>query len=237
MLRQDSPGISPDLNGAPQPPAEPIEQAKSGVDIQRELNRLEEIVLDSPRIPLTHRTLIDEEQLLDQLDLVRLSLPTAFRDAEALVRRQAEILTQAQQYAEEIVVAAENRAAQILDETGIVQQAEMEARRIFQQVQQECDAMREQVAEELDRMQARTEQEIQEMRRQALAERDDIQAGADDYADRVLGEIERQLSDMLRVIHNGRQQLRPVESGHTPEPTPKAPQRPSGGPSQPPRKR
>jgi len=51
------------------------------VDIQEELNRLEDIVLSSMRIPLTGRTLIDEDKLLEQLDFIRLSLPAVFQEA------------------------------------------------------------------------------------------------------------------------------------------------------------
>ena len=45
------------------------------------------------------------------------------------------------------------------------------------------------------------------MRARAIAECDEIQNGADDYADHVLDSIEQQLTNMLQVIRNGRQQL------------------------------
>uniref|UniRef100_UPI0025B2D42E hypothetical protein n=1 Tax=Trichocoleus desertorum TaxID=1481672 RepID=UPI0025B2D42E len=189
------------------------------MDIQRELNRLEEMILDSPRIPLSRRTLVDEEQLLDQLDLVRLNLPTAFRDAEELLRHKDDILLETEQYAQEIVEVAERRAAQILDELGIVRQAEMEARQIRQHVQQECEAMQEQTMAEIDRMRRQAQQDLDEMRRMAIAECEDIQEGADAYADRVLGDMEHQLSEMVRIIRNGRQQLHT----ETPAPRPQPP--------------
>ncbi len=50
------------------------------------------------------------------------------------------------------------------------------------------------------------------MQRLALAECEEIQAGADEYADRVLKEMELQLAEMLRVIRNGRQQLQPPQT-------------------------
>ena len=107
-----------------------------GVDLQRELNRLEEILLDSPRVPLSRRTLINEEQFLEQLDLVRLNLPSAFQEAAEIVVHKEDILQEAEQYAQEIIAAAEQRAAQILNDMGLVRQAEMEATQIRQQVQQ-----------------------------------------------------------------------------------------------------
>ncbi len=212
MLRQDPSSISPDQGsnnaGSAQSGANYRDNSRSGnVDIQRELNRLEELILDSPRIPLSRRTLIDEEQLLDQLDLVRLSLPEAFQEAEEIVRQKEEIFHQAEQYAQEIIEAAERRAAQILNEMGLIRQAEMEAQQIRQRVQQECDSAREQTIADIERLRRQSQQELEELRRMALDECEEIQAGADEYADRVLKEMESQLTEMMRVIRNGRQQL------------------------------
>jgi len=100
---------------------------QKNIDIQQELNRLEEIVLASPRIPLTRRTLVDEEQLLDHLDLVRLHLPVAFQEASSHYPTKRK--SQAEQHAEKIIQVAEARAAQILNEMDIIQLAELEANR------------------------------------------------------------------------------------------------------------
>lgn len=221
MLRQDSTSISPEpglnpstgsaQNGATYGDAARLE----GVDIQRELNRLEEIILDSPRIPLSRRTLIDEEQLLDQLDLVRLGLPEAFHEAEEIVHRKEEILLQAEQYAQEIIETAERRAAQILNEMGLIRQAELEAQQIRQRVQQECEAAKEQTIAEIERMHRQAQQEVEQLRQMALNECEEIQAGADEYADRILRDMEVHLGEMLRVIRNGRQQLQ-IDPPETP---------------------
>ena len=214
MLRQDSTGIEPNSNGAadrsePAPGGVPVGDAKRdrGIDIQRELNRLEEIILDSPRIPFSRRTLIDEEQILDILDAIRLNLPTAFQDAEEVVRRQEEILQQAEQYAREILNAAEHQASGILDEMGIVRHAKEEADRIRQQVQIDCETAQEQTIAEIERMKQQVQQDLEAARAQALSDAEAIETGADEYADRVLRNIEGQLSEMMHVIRNGRQQL------------------------------
>jgi F0F1-type ATP synthase membrane subunit b/b' len=178
-----------------------------GFDIQQELNKLEEMLLDSPRIPLSRRTVVDEEQLLDQLDLVRLNLPAAFQEATEIILHREEVLLEAEQYAQEIIADAERRAAQILDEMGIVRQAEMEAQRIRQQVQIECEEMQQQVLVDIDQMRRQAQQELHEMQKLAIAECEQIQRGADEYADGVLQDMEQQFAEMLRIVRNGRQQL------------------------------
>lgn len=145
--------------------------------------------------------------MLDQLDLVRLSLPAAFAEAEAIVQHKEEILLQAEEYGQQLVEAAEARAAEILDESNIIRQAQQEADRLRQQVQQECKALHDQTITEADRLRRQAQQELDEIQRRAISEAKEIQQGADEYADRTLSSIEQQLNDMLRIIRNGRQQL------------------------------
>jgi len=189
---------------------EPPDQNKNntpGADIQQELNRLEEIVLSSPHIPLTRRTVVDEELLLDQLDLVRHNLPIAFQQAQVIIEQKEEILLQAERQADEIIQAAQARAAQILSETEIMRQAELAAEQLRQQVEQEFITAQEQNQTEIDRMRLQAQQELEQMRKKAIAEAEEIQHGADEYADTVLRNLEQQLHDILRIIRNGRQQL------------------------------
>ncbi|MEP0857982.1 ATP synthase F0 subunit B [Trichocoleus sp. DQ-U1] len=219
MLRQDSSRLEPDSNGR-FPEGELPDSGSGSVDIQRELDRIEEMILDSTRIPLTSLRLVDENPLLDQLDLVRINLPPAFQEAEEIVRQKEEILLQAEDYAQQIIETAERRADQILDEMGLIRQAEREAQAIRQAVQQECDAIQEQTIAELERMRLQAQQDLEQMRSLALQECEDIQNGADDYADQVLTNIEQQLNDMLKVIRNGRQQL---QNDAPPPPSPRTP--------------
>lgn len=174
------------------------------------------MILDSPRIPLTRRTLVDEEQLLDQLDLIRLNLPSAFQEADIIVRHKDEILQEAEEYAASILQNAEQRATQLFNETGIVQRATEEADRLRQQVQIECEALQQQTLAEVEQIRYQAQQELDAMRNRILNECNEIQTGADEYADHVLAKIEHELSDMVRIIRNGREQLQINESQRPP---------------------
>jgi F0F1-type ATP synthase membrane subunit b/b' len=168
---------------------------------------------------------VDEEQLLDQLDVVRLNLPPAFQEATEIILHKEEVLLEAEQYAQEIIADAERRAAQILDEMGLIRQAEAEAQRIRQQVQQDCEGMQQQVLAEIDQMRRRAQQELVEMQQMAIAECEEIQRGADEYADHVLQDMEQQLVEMMRIVRNGRQQLQ------INKPTPRSPENFSPNPN------
>ncbi|MBR8834169.1 MAG: DivIVA domain-containing protein [Stigonema ocellatum SAG 48.90 = DSM 106950] len=206
MLRSEPSSIEPNQNGS-HLTAEEFTEESGSLDIQQELNNLEEIILSNPRIPLIRRTLVDEEKLLEQLDYIRLSLPTAFQEAATIISQKEEILLQAEEYGQQIVDAAQAKRAQILDESDIIRQAEREASELRRQVQQECDAMLQETLEEVDRKRRQCQQELEQMQTKAIAEAEAIEEGADQYADSVLENIEQHLNDMLRIIRNGRQQL------------------------------
>ncbi|MGL5924358.1 DivIVA domain-containing protein [Chroococcidiopsis sp.] len=210
MPSQNSPNLEPEENRS-FPPLADAADLGSG-EIQQELARLEEIILSSPHIPLTRRTLVDEEQLLDRIDLIRSLLPSVLQQAQAIVAQRQNILLQAEQEADEIIQTAQTQAAQIIDRTTIVQQADLSARQLQQQVQQECLLAQEENLQQIDRLRQEAERQIERMRQEAIMEAEDILRGADDYADAVLNSLEQQLTEALRIIYNGRRQLQPDET-------------------------
>ena len=207
MLRPQDPRS---LDGSPLQAAPELEQFE-GVDVQQELDVMEDMVLNSPRLPMTGKTLVDEEQLLDQLDMVRLNLPNAFQMAQEVIGRRDEVIQEAENYGRQILASAEARAVELTDELGIIRQAEAEAQQIRQQMQKECDALREQTLAEIDQIRQQARQELEEMRQAALADKAQIQQDADDYADHVLQDMEQRLNEMMRIVRNGRQQLHVAE--------------------------
>jgi cell division septum initiation protein DivIVA len=210
-------------NGQPHngsyPPSPESPNGNGNVDILEELNRLETLILYGFRIPLTGRTLIDEDRLLEHLDFIRVSLPTIFQEAAVILQQKQEILLEAEEYAQQVIEAAQAKRAQILAENDIVRRAEQEAEQLRRQVQQECDAMMQATLAEIDHKRRSCEQELEEMRQTAISQAQDIENGADEYADSVLEGIEQDLKDMLRIITNGRQQLRQdIPPRHSPSP-------------------
>ena len=219
MVRQEPPLNDPRLINDPrlngqaddvlsqQQMGKPAPAPVAGFDIQDALNQIEEAVLDSPRLPVMGRTMINEDDLLDQLDAVRLNLPGAFQEAQQLLEQRDEIIGDAERYAQNIVTTAEKQAAVILNETTILRQAEQQAQQLRLQVEQECAALRSQTMMEIEQLQAQTRQECDDLRKSAISECHAIQTDADTYADQVLQRMETQFSEMLGVISNGRQQL------------------------------
>ncbi|MBE9166348.1 hypothetical protein IQ238_01955 [Pleurocapsales cyanobacterium LEGE 06147] len=175
----------------------PVSNTKeTDFDLQTKLARLEDLILEGVHIPLTGMTIIDKQQALNQLELVKTNLPIALAAATEITSREQEILQEAINYARNLVESAQTQANQILNESAIIRKAELEAAKMRFQTEQECR-----------RLQQKTQEEVERWRQIATTECQEIQAEADDYADAVLANIEQQLKDMLGVIDKGRQQL------------------------------
>jgi F0F1-type ATP synthase membrane subunit b/b' len=182
------------------------QDTNDALSFQRELDRMEELFIDSPHF--FKRAIVHEEDFFDQLDMVRESLPEAFRQAEDVLRRREQILEEAERYAEKLVEDAEARAAQLLADSVIVRQAEFEAQKIRSQLSAECNAAQDRTIAEIEQTRRQAQGDLEEMRHRSLVDAEEIQRGADEYADKVLRDMEGNMAEMLRVVRNGRQQLK-----------------------------
>jgi cell division septum initiation protein DivIVA len=199
------------LNEAPEPNTE-IDSSH----IEAALDRLEETILNSPRVPLTGKTMINEEELLEQIDLIRLSIPPAIKTAQEILQYKNQIIQETQQQAQQMLAEANQRAYHIANELGIVERAEQEASEIHQIAISQSEQMRQQTIIEVERIRDLNVQEIERMRQETIAECQSIQSGADEYADRVLAQMEERLSEAIKSIQLGRQRLNPSSISQSP---------------------
>jgi F0F1-type ATP synthase membrane subunit b/b' len=192
--RDDS--FAPLTKYQPQAEPSPNDVSGTGLEILAQLDQLEEKILAHPRLPLTGKTMVDEEELIEQIDAIRFSIPVAVQTAQKIIADRERILLEAQQEAQKIVLEADRRAYQIANELGIIHRAEQEAKHIRQMAIAEGENLKQQ-----------TMTEVEQMRQVAMTECQQIQADADQYADRVLGQMESQLQSALQIIQRGRQKL------------------------------
>ncbi len=174
-----------------------ITDNQPSVNLQAELDSLEDLIVNGTSIPLTELIILDEGLVLDRLDKIKEHLPVELATAVEIVNRRQQIIQQAENYARQLVTSAKEKANAMVQEAEIVRQAELEAAKIKLKIEAECD-----------RTEAETKAEIEQWRELAKAECLEIQQGADQYADRVLSNLEQQFNDMLVVIKQGRQQLK-----------------------------
>jgi vacuolar-type H+-ATPase subunit H len=167
-----------------------------GFNLEIELDALEELIVNSTHVPLTELIIIDRVIVLHQLNQIKEHLPEDLATAITIANRKQQIISEAENYATSLVKSAQEKANQILHDSTILRQAELDGAKIRLKTEQECEHLKQ-----------LTLNEMRELYQDAIAESQAIQKGADDYADQVLGEIEQRMQQMLLVIQNGRQQL------------------------------
>ncbi|WP_168191120.1 DivIVA domain-containing protein [Picosynechococcus sp. PCC 11901] len=187
-----------------------------GVDlnVQEQLTHLEEVIFEGFQIPLTGLTLVKDNDVLDQLDAVRTSVPEIIERAVEVLQYKQHLVEQAEADADRIVTSAKQQAAQYLDEMALTRQAEQQAAQLRYTTEQECQALRQSTLADLEAFRQQVSQEVQQMKNQAIAEAQAIQQDADQYAHSLLGRLEVNLREQLEIVQNGRRQLQPPPSSN-----------------------
>lgn len=97
------------------------------VDILYLLDQLEEVLGGGSRVPLTSRTLVDEQEILDILDQIRVSIPDELKAAKRLTQERDQVIADAQLEADRITHQAEVQAAEQVAQHNVVLEAERRA--------------------------------------------------------------------------------------------------------------
>lgn len=112
------------------------------MDILHLVDRLEEIVKKSPRLPFSGVRLVNERRVWTLIDQMRISIPDEVRRAQRVNRERDRILAQAREEAERVVQQARERAAELTAEHPIVKAAEARAATIRERAEREAANLR-----------------------------------------------------------------------------------------------
>jgi vacuolar-type H+-ATPase subunit H len=113
-----------------------------GVDILDLLDQLEEVLGGGSHLPLTSRTLVDEQEVLDILDQIRVSIPDEIKAARRVTQERDQILADARGEADRLLRDAEADVAERLSEHHLVRAAEERARQIEDHAVEDTERMR-----------------------------------------------------------------------------------------------
>ena len=97
------------------------------IEVLHLIDRLESLVSGGTRVPLTSRSLVDEQEFIDILDQIRSSVPEEVRQAKRLSQEKDKVIQQAQAEADKILNAAREEATALLQENELVRQAQEQA--------------------------------------------------------------------------------------------------------------
>ena len=108
------------------------------MDIMQLVDELEALVGKSFRIPFTSNIIINEDELFDILDQIRVAIPKEVKDARRTEAERERILARAQEEANRLVDMAKEKMMTAVDDHEIIETARSEAKRILTQANEEA---------------------------------------------------------------------------------------------------
>ena len=137
-------------------------------------------------------TVVKTKEIETLIDRIYASLPVEVQEAKAFLRRRDELQLEAQQKAKKIVEDAQMEADRKLSEADFIKALEREGIRIRTQVQQECEEIKRRAMEEAENIRA-----------QATEDAMRTKEGAELYAEQVLTNLEKNLTQQQQIVKNG----------------------------------
>ena len=117
------------------------QESPSPYELTLFIDEVEDVIYSGLSVPLTSRVVIDKEQCLDALEVLRANLPWEMLEAKRILGQQEAVLGQAEAEAEEIRQLAERQAALILDQSHLAKMAETRAQELVEAAEQEAARM------------------------------------------------------------------------------------------------
>jgi cell division septum initiation protein DivIVA len=112
------------------------------IEIQHLVDRLESLLNESWLIPLTSNRIINEEEYLDIIDQMRITIPAVIKQAKRIQQERERIIAQAQEEAERIVALAREQAVNLTNEHELLKTAETKAEALLEQAQQQAEGIK-----------------------------------------------------------------------------------------------
>ena len=109
------------------------------MDMQFLVERLETLVVNARKLPMTNNVVLDQAALLDLIDQLRVAIPEEVRQARRINQESDRVLGHAREEAERIIAAAQEQAALLLQDSSILRDAEVRADDIAGRAQQRAE--------------------------------------------------------------------------------------------------
>ena len=120
----------------------PPSQEGTPIDIIFLVERLESLIANGKKLPLTTNVVVDQNAALGLIDELRVAVPEEVRAAKRINAEGERIMEKAQDEAERIVAKAQEQAAFLIDERGLTEAAQADSQRIIANAHQDADEIR-----------------------------------------------------------------------------------------------
>lgn len=162
-------------------------------DINHYVEKIEKLVSEGWRIPMSAYVILNEEEMLELLDGLRTAIPKEMRQASRIVQERDRILLDAESEAEQKIQEGREGAARLAEQHELVAMANLRAQTIIERAQREAELLK--------------------------AGADEYAAGVLQDLDGQLGTLDSQIGRLTAIVRAGLAKLAkvPEESGEADE--------------------
>ena len=113
-----------------------LSQLREGdVDIQFLVERIEALVVNGRKVPMTSQVILEQAAVLDLIDQLRVAIPEEVKQARRINQESDRVLSKAREEAEQIIGAAQEQAALLLQDQSILREAETRSQDLLDKAQ------------------------------------------------------------------------------------------------------
>jgi len=109
------------------------------MDIQFLVERLEALVVNARKVPMTSQIILEQAAVLDLIDQMRVAIPDEVKQARRIVQESERVVQKAREESEQIIGAAQEQAAILLQDQSILRDAENRAGDMEKSAQTKAD--------------------------------------------------------------------------------------------------
>lgn len=109
------------------------------MDIQFLVERLEALVVNARKLPMTSQVILEQAAVLDLIDQMRVAIPEEVKSARRIVQESDRVVQKAREEGEGIIGAAQEQAAILLQDQSIIREAELRAGDVEKATQAKAD--------------------------------------------------------------------------------------------------
>ena len=150
-------------------------------DIYHLIDRLERLLNESWRMPLSAYLVVNEDDFLDIIDQMRTAIPQEIRAGEKVQRERDRIIAQAEEESERIVQLAHDERDKAVEDHEVIRAADQRANTIIERAQRDAAVLK--------------------------AEADEYARGVLVALNEQLGGMDEQIAVLLNTVRNGLETL------------------------------
>lgn len=109
------------------------------MDVQFLLERLEALIVNGRKLPMTSQIVLEQGQALDLVDQMRAAIPEEVRQARRVTQERERLLARAKEEADHILAAGQEQAALLLQDHEVMRRAQAESGEIVGRAEEQAE--------------------------------------------------------------------------------------------------